>query len=302
MSTYRRRISFRPVAAATVGALASTFLFANPASAIPAAGTNLLVNGNFAAPPPTASGAPPSGWALVDLGAESGPYSASISAYNTGGEYPPPAGDPDPAGIADEVFYEAGSNTGVEGIGGSQASPPLGSITQADDPQVSFSTVSNDAPEMSLANWAGSAFEVNFTSGSQTYTLIYFNPWQASSGTFTGSPINSATVQYIIGTTLTPSTWYTQPARDLNSDTDNAFGLTTYTVNSVVFADLEDTTDSGYPYPNMDGYFADVALDEGGPPASLPEAPLVVLLPVMAALAVGAITVTSRPRRGRLST
>ncbi len=275
-------------------------MFATPASANPAPGTNLLENGNFETP--NVNGEPPMGWSLTDLGAETDPYSASIDTYNASGEYKPPAGDPDPLGVADEVFYEAGSSTGVEGIGASQSSATFGSITQADDPQVSFSTVSTESPEASVANWAGSAFEVYFTSGAQTYTLIYFNPWQAYESTFSGSPTNSANVKYIIGTTLTPSTWYTQPARDLGTDIDTAFGLTTYTVNSVVCGDLEDTTNSGYPYPNMDGYFADVALAEGGAPSgALPEVSAVALLPVVAAvavLAVGAITVILRRRRG----
>ena len=92
MSTYRRRISFRPVASATVGALASTFLLANPALANPTPGTNLLVNGNFASPPPDNDNTP-TGWMLVNLGAETDPYSASIYAYDALGQYPPPPGD-----------------------------------------------------------------------------------------------------------------------------------------------------------------------------------------------------------------
>jgi hypothetical protein len=253
---------FRRAAASGAGALLLLLLVVTPASASPAAGTNLLVNGNFETG--FANGANPPDWTLTDLGAETDPYDATIDTDNASGPYPPPAGGPDPDGIADEAFYEAGSSTGIEGIGGEQTSSTFGSITQADDPQVGYSAVATDTPEATNSSWAGSALEINFTSESNSYTLVYFDPWQAYDSTFTGSPVDTATVKYIIGPTLTTDTWYTQSPRDLDTDITNEFGLNTFTVTSVVFADLEDTIDSGSPYPNMDGYWADIALDEGG--------------------------------------
>jgi hypothetical protein len=262
---------FRRAVASSAGVAGSMLLIlvlllvprTGPAGANPAPGTNLLANGNFetgfvqgASPPPD--------WTLTDLGAETDPYSASIETWNAQGEYAPPAASPDPQGISDEVFYEAGSSTGVEGIGGEQTSSTFGSITQADDPQVSYSALANSTPEAKNSAWAGSAVEINFTNYPVNYTLIYFDPWVAYSGSFTATPTNSSTVKYIIGPTLTTKSWYTQSPRDLNNDIENQFGLSTYTVTSVVFANLEDTISTASPYPNMDGYFADVALDEGG--------------------------------------
>jgi hypothetical protein len=268
---------FRRIAASGAGVAASVLLLsvmlspllASPASASPAAGTNLLLNGNFetnfvqgATPPPD--------WSLINLGAETDPYGASIETWNAQGEYPPPAASPDPEGVADEVYYDAGSATGIEGIGGEQTSSTFGSITQADDPQVSYSALENSAPEATNSAWAGSALEINFSATPVNYTLIYFDPWQAYDSTFSGSPTNSATVKYIVGPTLNTKSWYTQSPRDLNSDIENAFGLSTYTVTSVVFADLEDTTSAASPYPNMDGYFADIGLYEGGGTVTTP--------------------------------
>jgi hypothetical protein len=300
ISTYRRGIWLGRATAGAASVLAGAMLFAGPASASPAPGTNLLINGNFHTS--FSENSQPVDWNLLYLGAETAPYDATINAYDENGQYPPPSGNPDSLDTADEAFYEAGSATGVEGIGGQQTSSTFGSITQADDPQVSYSTAYTDAPEAKNSSWAGSALEVAFTSGGQNYTLIYFNPWTAYNSTFTGSPTNSATVQYIIGPTLgAADTWSTQTPRDLNTDIDNSFGLTTYTVTSVTFADLEDTVNSGSPYPNMDGYLADLDLAEHGPSSGqVPEAPLVVLLPGAAALAVAGTLLLGRRRRTAL--
>jgi hypothetical protein len=254
-------------AAIVLGAATGLVALTGTAAAAPAApapGTNLIRNGDFAKPGPAKhEGATPTDWKLVDLGVETDPYDAAIGVYNKKGEYPPPKGNPNSKDIADEVFYEAGSATGIEGIAGEQTSAQFGSITQANNPQVSFSNVEKDAPEASVANWAGSGLQIDFTHAKKSYTLVYFNQWTAYESTFSSSPTNSATTKYVLGPTLTALKWNTWAARSLNSDIDAKFGFKTYKVNDVLFIDWEDTTDSGKPYPNMDGYIADVAIDQG---------------------------------------
>jgi hypothetical protein len=251
-------------AVAGLAALSGTALAA-PAgvSTLPKAGTNLLANGDFAKPGPTKNeGVAPTGWTLVDLGAETAPYSASIGVYNAKGKYPPPTGNPNKADIADNVYYEAGTATGIEGIGGQQttfADP----ISQANNPQVSFANVEVTAPATTNADWAGSGLQIVFTSGKNTDTLIFLNPWTPATGTYASAPVNTATTKYILGPALTASTWNTQAAVSLNADIKKEFKAKTYTVTSVTFIDLEDTTSSATPYPNMSGYMSDLAITEG---------------------------------------
>jgi hypothetical protein len=248
-------------AVAGVAALSGTAL---AAPATPAPGTNLIVNGNFAKPGPAKhEGATPSHWKLVDLGAETKPFDASIGAYNAKGEFPPPKGNPNKKDIAVEVFYEAGTATGVEGIGGQQTSATFGSITQANKPQVTFSDVENKAPATGNSDWAGGGLEIDFTHGTTSYSLIYLNLWTPATGTYPDKPVNSATTKYILGPTLTLDKWNTQKARSLSADIKAQFGLTSYTVSDVRFIDLEDTISAASPFPNMDGYLADVAINEG---------------------------------------
>ena len=161
------------------------------------------------------------------------------------------------------MFYEAGTATGVEGIGGEQTSSTFGRISQANIPQVSFSDVEHFAPEATVADWAGNGLEIVFASKHKTYTLIYLNPWTAYKSTFSGKPTNSATTKYILGPTLTTDVWNTQKPRCLNADIKAQFKLRSYKIMDVLFVNLEDTTNSGSPYPNMDGYVADVAITEG---------------------------------------
>jgi hypothetical protein len=257
-------------AGAAFGAVAGLLIMGGTASAAtatpatPAPGTNLIKNGNFASPSlPANEGATPTHWTLVNLGAETHPYDASIGVYNSKGTYPPPKGNPNAKDVAVEVFYEAGTATGVEGIGGQQTSSTFGSITQANRPEVSFSNVETSAPEAKVADWAGNGLEIVFTSGGKTYTLVYLNPWTAYKSTFSGKPANSATTKYILGPTLTADVWHTQKPLCLNTDIKKQFKLTSYKVSEVLFVNLEDTTDSGAPYPNMDGYITDVAITEG---------------------------------------
>jgi hypothetical protein len=250
--------------AGSVVVLVPTADIASATPSLPAPGTNLIVNGNFYKPgPANHEGATPTHWKLVDLGAETHPYDAAIGAYNAKGKYPPPPGNPDPKDVADEVFYEAGTATGIEGIGGQQASSTFGSITQANNPQVSFSDVQKDAPEASVADWAGGGLEINLTAGTKSYTLVYYNQWTAYKGTFSSKPKDTSTTKYITGPTVTAGAWYTWKARSLNSDVRAQFGFKSYKVSNVTFIDLEDTTSSASPYPNMDGYIADVAIAEG---------------------------------------
>jgi hypothetical protein len=63
--------------------------------------------------------------------------------------------------------------------------------------------------------------------------------------------------------TLTAPKWATWKARSLNADILKEFKLKTFTVKDVRVIDLEDTISAAAPYPNMDGYFADVAITQG---------------------------------------
>jgi hypothetical protein len=268
------RYPARRTAAAVVAACAAAGLVAVtaalPAAAAPVAhrlpkpGKNLIHNGDFAVPGPAKhEGATPTGWKLVKLGAEKKPYSAAIGVYNAKGTYPPPKGNPNKSDIADEAFYEAGTSTGVEGIGGQQTSAKFGSITQANNPQVSFSDVEHSAPEAGNSAWAGTGLQFTFTSGKKSYTLTYFNQWTAYKSTFRKHPLNTKTTKYIIGPTLKLDIWHTTKTFSLNASLRRQFGLTTYRIKDVIFADLEHTINSAYPYANMDGYFADLTIAEG---------------------------------------
>jgi hypothetical protein len=251
-------------AIAGVAALAGT---ANAAAAPnvtrPKPGASLITNGNFEQPgAATHEGAAPTGWKLVDLGAEKKPFDASIGAWNAKGKFPPPKGNPNKSDVAVEAFYEAGSATGLEGIGGQQA-VKAGAISQANNPQITFADVANSAPEASVAAWAGSGIEIVFTSGKHTGTLIYLNPWTAFKSTFKGKPADTASVKYVLGPTLKADSWYTWKARSINADILKQFKLRSYTITDVRFVDWEDTTSAAKPFPNMDGYFANLAITEG---------------------------------------
>ena len=248
-------------AAAGLAALSGTAL---AAQATPAPGTNLLVNGTFAKPGPAKhEGATPTGWKLVDLGARPSPSMPRSVPTTRRACSRRPRGNPNKQDIAVEVFYEAGTATGVEGIGGEQTSATFGSVTQANNPQVSFSDVENKAPETMLANWACGGLEINFSHATKSFSLIYLNPWTPPAGKYADKPVNSATTRYILGPTLKLDKWNTQKARSLNADIKQQFKLTSYKVTNVRFIDLEDTTSSASPFPNMDGYIANVALNEG---------------------------------------
>jgi hypothetical protein len=199
---------------------------------------------------------------------ETKPYSASIGVYNAKGKYPPPTGNPNKDDIADNVFYEAGTSVGIEGIGGEQTSATFKSITQKNNPQVSFANVEVEGPETTLADWAGSGLEIIFTAGKATDTLVYLNPWEAPTGTYSGAPVDTATTKYILGPALTTGTWNTQAPRSLNSDIKAQFKVSAYKVSDVIFVNLEDTTSAAAPYPNMNGYEADVAVTEGAAASS----------------------------------
>jgi hypothetical protein len=264
---------WRTAVGATCGTAACLLALSGTALAAPsvpahaarlAVGTNLIVNGTFAEPGPVKhEGATPTDWKLVDLGAEKKPYDASFDAWNAKGKFPPPAGNPNKSDIAAEAFYEAGSATGIEGIGGEQIPAKALEITQSSNAQVSFADAANSAPQASVANWAGSGLEIDFSSGGHAYSLIYLNPWTAYKSTFSGKPADTATVKYILGATLTAPKWGIWKPRSLNADILKQFRIKTFVVQDVRAIDLEDTTSSASPYPNMDGYFADVSITEG---------------------------------------
>jgi hypothetical protein len=264
---------WRTAIGATCGATACLLALsgtASAASAAPAhagrlpAGTNLIVNGTFNSPnPATHEGANPTDWKLIDLGAEKKPYSASFETWNAKGKYPPPKGNPNKSDIAAEAFYEAGSATGIEGIAAQQIPPKKLAISQSSNAQVRFADAANSAPEAKVANWAGSGLEIDFTSGKHTYSLIYFNRWTAYKSTFSSKPSDTATVKYIFGVTLTAPKWASWKSRSLNADILKQFKIKTFQVKDVRVIDLEDTTSAAKPYPNMDAYFANVAITQG---------------------------------------
>jgi hypothetical protein len=259
--------------------------------------TNVLTNPDFAQP--GIDGDAPTGWTESYFDNETDPFDSSIAEYDASGEYPPPAPVPGGNTFAQEIFYEAGSSTGSEGDGASQA---VTGLTQADDPQVGYSTVETYSPATSVAAWAGSVFEVDFTSGPQAYQLRYFDPWTPETGSYGSAPSTGATTKYIVGPTLSSDVWYTQAPRDLSTDILNEFGLSTYTVTGVHYGTLEDATSAASPYPNMTAYFAglDLASDAVvGPVSETPESPLVVALPVAAVLVAGGVLWLSRRRRTR---
>ena len=260
----------------------------------PAPGTNLLTNGSLAAP--GTDGAVPTGWTAVNLDDETAPYKTTdLAQFDATGTYPPPAPAPDASGFATEAYYAAGSATGPEGYGGRQTSATFGSITQADHPQVGFSTVESFAPNPSVAAWAGSVLQVVVASEGQTLTLRYLDPWTPASGTYAGAPTDSATTRYITGPTLTKGTWTTTAARDLSADLSATFGVSAYTVSSVTFGDLEGTTSAAYPYPNETSYWSDLSLAEGSAPApALPESPAVVELPLAGVALLGGVLLLRR--------
>src|SRR5262245_10686703 len=106
------------------------------------------------------------------------------------------------AGIADEVFCEAGTATGVEGIGGQQATVAVKSITHASKPQVSFSDVPANAQETALSAWTGGGLQIVFTVGRRTDTLAYLNLWTPPAGKYPAEPVRTATSKYLLGKTL----------------------------------------------------------------------------------------------------
>jgi hypothetical protein len=244
-------------------ALTGTATAASAAAHLPRPGKNLLYNSDFAKPGPDKN-LPPTGWSLALLGVEKRPYSASIDVFDAKGKYPPPKGNPNKSDIADEAFYESGTATGVEGIGGQQTPARFKSISQANNPQVTFSDVEHSAPAATNAAWAGSGLQISFTHGKRDYQLIYLNLWTAYKSTYTKKPVSTATTKYVLGSTLKSDVWFTpKHPFGLNQSIKKLFGLKTYQVTAVTFVDLEDTINSAAPYANMDGYFADLAITEG---------------------------------------
>jgi hypothetical protein len=279
----------------TIAALATLpLLIVMPSVAF--AADNDITNGTFQST--TGEGATPSNWAEANFGTETGPYDATIETFDVNGNYPPPSGTPggDVAGnYATENYYEVGSATGVEGFGGSQTlTAPVASST---DPQLSWSTVETYAPPTSAASWAGSAVQVDFTSGATNYQLVFVNPFAPTSGSYSSSPSasNTATTRYVVLPALTDAVWYTQPPVDVPAAVLAQFGLSSFTITGVSFANLEDVT-ATYPYANMTSYWKNISLVPGTPIGALPESPVVVGLPLAGLLAGGVFLVFRRRR------
>jgi hypothetical protein len=270
MPTFRRMTLRNKAAGAAVGAIAGLVALSSAASAaaapaashLPKPGTNLLRNADFAKPAANINtGKAPSDWTLVDLGAETKPFAAEIGAYNKKGQYPPPKGNPNKSDIAAQLFYEGGSATGVEGIGGQQT--VFKSITQKNNPQVSFVDVESFAPSTTVVSWAGCGLEVVVSVGKKTDTLVYFNPFTPFSGTYSSKPTNSARLKYVIGKTAKADKWITWKASSLSTEVKKEFGAKSYKVDYVRYVNLEGTTSSGKPYPNETSYFTNLVLAEG---------------------------------------
>ena len=262
------------------------------APAATAAIPNVVTNGDFSQP--GVNGSNPTAWTLVNLGAETAPFKAAIAAYDANGQFPPPVGIPGGEQFASEAFYQAGSNTGVEGIGGTQAVP---GVTNATNAQVAYSVAETNYPDPSLASWAGAVFQVDFTSGSTSYTLRYFNPFTPGATPYASAPINSANVKYITGAALTNKTWFTNPTRNLTADIASQFGLSSFSVTGITYGDLENTTSARGTnsagktiFPNETSYWAGIALtpSQVTPPPATPETPIAVVLPVAALGLLGA--------------
>jgi hypothetical protein len=261
------------------------------------AGGNAVTNGNFSAP--GADQVTPTDWTPTNFGAETAPYSANINTNDVNGAYPPPSGQPggNVAGnYSVEAFYEAGSSTGVEGFGGAQtlASP----VVSSSDPQISWYTAETETPATTVASWAGSMVDVEFTSSSTSYQLVYLNPFTPATGSYSANPTASGTTttKYVVLAALTSGSWYDQTARDIPTDVEAQFGISSFTVTAVEFGDLELTTSSAYPYPNMGSYWDDISMT-GSPAAALPESSLVAGLPLIGLGALGAFVVAARRQR-----
>jgi hypothetical protein len=272
MPTFRRMTLRNKAAGAAVGAIAGLVALSSAASAaaapaaphLPKPGTNLLHNSDFALPKANINtGKAPTGWTVVDLGAEKKPFAAEIGAYNKKGKYPPPKGNPNKSDIAAQLFYEGGSATGVEGIGGQQSKSVFKSVTQKNNPQVSFSDVESFPPSTVVVSWAGCGLEVVVSVGKKTDTVVFFNPFTPTSGKYASKPSNSATLKYVVGATLKLDKWVTWKATSLSTAVKKEFGAKSYKVDDVRYVNLEGTTSSGKPYPNETSYFTDLVLAEG---------------------------------------
>jgi hypothetical protein len=286
-----KRIFGKSMALHWLGLLGATTLgsamLVSPASA---AGGG-ITNGDFSSP--GTNGATPTGWTAAPLGADTAPFSNSISEFDSAGQFPPPTPLPTGATWASEAFYDVGSTPGVDGAGGSQV---LSGVDQSEDPQVGFSVAQSFAPTPGHAAWAGSVFEVDLTSGGQSFVLRYFNPFTPLTGSYTGGPTSSGSTAYIVGTPLANKVWFTQSDRDLNADVNSAFGLSNYSVTGVKYGDLEDAvTTSTSPFPNETSFWTLLSLSPG-PGVGTPETPVVVALPVIAVLLFGGTMIVRRRR------
>jgi len=234
-------------AAALVGA-------ALPGAAAHAAATEFLQNPSFEQP--GANAATPTGWTPVLLDGETNPYRWVVQTFNAAGQFPPPAPVPD-GQYALEMFWQVGPNLGVLGTGARQNV----TVPAATDLFFSYDTVQTFYPDSRAVNWGGAMAEVQFTAGGQTNRLRYFHP--GSRPDYTGSPQDTATVKYIVGTQFTGNGAWIANSRDLDADIAAKFGVTDFTVTAVTVGNLQDRR-ATTPLSNMTTYWDDVELTKGG--------------------------------------
>lgn len=216
------------------------------------------------------------------------------------GTYPPPSTPPSGDPWSVQVFYEGGSNTGSEGVGGNQS---ISGVTNTIDPQLSWADLQSFAPSTTVVSWAGTVVEIDLTSGGSSHALRFVSPFTPASGSYSGAPSNFAAngVNYVYVTlpTLTKNTWASVGPVDLNSAIAAAINSTVagnYTVTGITVGDHEGTTSAGYPYPNETSYFANVSIT-GAPGSVVPEAPEAVLLPGAGLAILGGGYLVLRRRR-----
>ena len=124
---------------------------------------------------------------------------------------------------------------------------------------MTYSVAQTFAPAPAHATWAGAVFEVDFTSGAQSYVLRYFNPFTPTSGSYSGAPTSAGNTAYIVKPTLTNKVWYTLSGENLSTDIQDR-SICRPTVTSVKYGNLENATNTGSPYPNETSYWTLVAL------------------------------------------
>jgi hypothetical protein len=231
-----------------------------PASAVV---TQVLVNPSFEQP--GTNGAAATGWTAVPFDGETTPFGATVATFNASGAFPPPAGVV-AGSFALEVFWQVGPNLGVIGYGAQQTSASFGVVGDEAAPTLTYNTVQTFSANTTKVSWAGGIAEVQFTSAAQTYKLRYFH---RNSPTYSGAPVDSATVRYSIETPYAGNgVAQTNVSQDLNADIQAKFGITDYVIDAIRIGNLQNRTATGSPFPNMTTYWDNVRLAADVPSAT----------------------------------